>query len=133
MSHVEKTSWISALALALATAWYIHEALPTGTPSLTAMVSIVVVMVVIEIVANIVISVLGRGEAGGGLDERERAIVHRADSAGFYVLAAGAFSAAALLNLGFGTSLVFNLILGSLAAAEFVKLGMKILGLRFGA
>jgi hypothetical protein len=133
MSHVEKTSWISALALALATAWYIHDALPTGTPSLASMVSIVVVMVVVEIVANIVISVLGRGEAGGGLDERERAIVHRADSAGFYVLAAGAFTSAALLNLGFGTSLVFNLILGSLAAAEFVKLGMKILGLRLGA
>jgi|688.fasta_scaffold334020_2 hypothetical protein len=133
MSHVEKTSWISALALALATAWYVYDALPTGTPSLSAMVSIVVVMVVIEIVANIVVSVLGRGEAGGGLDERERAIVHRADSVGFYVLASGAFTAAALLNLGFGTSLVFNFILGSLAAAEFAKLGMKIIGLRFGA
>ena len=86
-----------------------------------------------EVVASIGSSVLGRGEAGGGLEEGGRAIGHRADSFGFYVRAAGAFSAAALLNLGFGTGLVFNLILGSLAAAEFAKLSMKILGLRLGA
>lgn len=133
MSHVEKTAWISALALSLATAWYVYDALPAGAPSLSAMVGIVVVVVAVEVIANIVVAVAGRNEAAAGLDERERAIVHRADSFGFYVLASGAFCAAALLKLGFETNAVFNLILGSMAAAEFVKLGVKIIGLRVGA
>lgn len=87
---------------------------------LTRLVETVVTVVLVQVVGTILIA-LSSGDRWGSLDERERGFDRRATNVGYYILIAGALTAAATLYIGAQPRDMVNAILLAVVTAECAR------------
>lgn len=96
MSFREKSAWIQFLTLLIVFGGYylsIHLGLipPRGAEHFRILMGCIGLVIVLQIVLHIVAAILNPEDAHSPKDERERAIQHRANTYGYYVLTLGVF------------------------------------------
>jgi hypothetical protein len=91
------------------------------------------VFVLATIVLTVVAAVLAPKDAGAPLDERERLITLKANSASGYVLAAGVVLVIGVLFYGADDFLTINLLFFALVVSEIYKVTTQLVLYRRGA
>lgn len=138
MPYREKIAWLSLLAMAVAFGPYFaaaalgshaHQAMPNlhqlGLFGLT-----VVVQVFILAVGHLFLRKASPDDARTPMDERDRAIMHRAMSIAYYVLIAGMIQVGCVMPFYSGGWAVVNAALFMIVAAEAVHYGVVALSYR---
>ena len=141
MSFREKTLWVALLSNIAVWGWYFSRVgalggagLPeSAEPFLLGMiVPVIIAITVIHVAAISVIAILEPREADAPLDERERAIKHRATASAYEILSVGLVLIIGGSLFFWNTYLVVNAILLLFIVAESIRYGMEILALRRG-
>jgi MFS family permease len=125
MSFRYKSALLSLVSLALVYGWYFaawtadrHAGLSGDEPM--RLIGTVIAVAVLQIVGTILIA-LTSSDKWGSMDERERGFDRRATNAGYYVLIAGALTAAATLHIGAHPHDMADAILLAVVVAECVR------------
>ncbi|MDP1632617.1 MAG: hypothetical protein Q8L66_14470 [Caulobacter sp.] len=135
MSFREKTAWISLFTVVLVMGPYFYGLIvdpPQGAAAVGGLIKAIIAVIVLQVALHIAVAVWSPKAAQAATDERERLIALKADRVGYYVLASGAFLAAATIHLGFGRAEIANGVLAALVAAEILRSGAQIVGFRRG-
>ena len=107
MSFREKSAWIQFLTVLIVFGGYylsIHLGLipPRGSEHFRALMGCIALVIVLQIALHIIAALTNPEDARSPRDERERAIQHRAQSIGYYVLLVGVFGLFPLGHSNFG-------------------------------
>lgn len=138
MTFREKIDWLTLGVVALAFGWY-AAVFPwglTGTPALAAqggLLSVVAIAITAVLtLAAIALAIHRPREANAAADERDRDITRRASTRAYSILIAGAACCFALGYWTMDLAMVLNALLGSIVAAELVRLATQVAAYRLG-
>lgn len=138
MPYREKIAWLSLLAMVVAFGPYFviaamsahgHEALP-DLHQLGMYALAVIVQVFILAVGHLYFRYSSPDDARTPLDERDRAIMHRAMTIAYYVLIAGTIQVGCVMPFYSGGWAIVNAALFIIVAAEVVHYGMVVVAYR---
>jgi len=133
MSFNEKSAWIMFLALLVGGVIYfglvLAASLPQqvlAPPTLPLVATYTAVLVLVAVVGHIIAAVFSPAEATATLDERERAIAHRASGLASMLLAIGILMSLAVYLLTSSGDLLFYTVFASLMVGQLAEYGMQI-------
>jgi hypothetical protein len=103
---------------------------PSAPAIMTALIGAAATLIIISVALHIAIRVYAKPEP---LDERDIAFAHRGTRNAYYVLAAGTWTSLVLATASALQPHFFYLVVGTLVAAELVRLGSQLFYYRRGA
>lgn len=138
MPYREKSAWLSLVAIAVTfTPYFMLVALRVapGTavpnlPRLKILAIILFVQVVVMIGGHAWLAIRTPEEAKAPLDERERAILHRATTYGYYALMTMAIMVGCVMPFSAGGWKIIDAMLFGIVLAELLKYAMVVWGFR---
>ncbi|ALJ11543.1 hypothetical protein [Sphingopyxis macrogoltabida] len=128
----EKIDWLTMTVIALAFGWYaiVFPWGLRGVPALAAqgglLLVVLVAMSLVLTVAAILLALHRPRDANAAADERDREITRKATTRAYYVLIIGASCCFALGYWIGDVAAVLNGLLGSIVAAELVRLASQL-------
>ncbi|WP_411340673.1 hypothetical protein V6U71_01520 [Sphingopyxis sp. J-6] len=128
----EKIDWLTMTVIALAFGWYaiVFPWGLRGVPALAAqgglLLVVLVAMSLVLTVAAILLALHRPRDANAAADERDREITRQAATRAYYVLIIGASCCFALGYWIGDLAVVLNGLLGSIVAAELVRLASQL-------
>lgn len=128
----EKIDWLTMTVIALAFGWYaiVFPWGLRGVPALAAqgglLLVVLVAMSLVLTVAAILLALHRPRDANAADDERDREITRKATTRAYYVLIIGASCCFALGYWIGDVAAVLNGLLGSIVAAELVRLASQL-------
>lgn len=128
----EKIDWLTMAVIALAFGWYaiVFPWGLRGVPALAAqgglLLVVLIAMTLVLTVAAILLALHRPRDANAAADERDREITRKATTRAYYVLIIGASGCFALGYWMGDVAAVLNGLLGSIVAAELVRLASQL-------
>ena len=139
MSFHEKSAWLMALILLAGGAWYFNLVLrlsaelgSTAPPLLPVVVVYVIGIVILSIIGHLLITLARPSLADDTVDERDRAIIHKAGNLSGVLLALGVLTALGTYLFTFDGNLMFHIAFGALMGAQVAEYGARIAFYRMG-
>ncbi len=128
MSFREKTSWISLVLTLIGFGSYFVTLVygETGGHAghgyyIGYLIAVVVAITLIFIVSTAIVAAMAPDDANAALDERDRAISHRAAYFSYFLLVVGVLAAMASYHIGHGAFWLMNGLLGAIVLSEITR------------
>ncbi len=134
MAFQEKSAWVMSVSLVLGGIFYFGvvktmtaEIGQLAPPILPAVVLYTIILVVVSIIGHIAIAVFSPKEASAPLDEREKAIFHRAGHVSAYLFGAGVLLSLGVYLYSYSGDVLFYGVFASLMIAQLAEYVIRIL------
>ena len=134
MPFQEKSAWIMSVALSLGGAFYFAVVLTMSSqlgrvapPILPVLGVYTVILVIVAVAGHMVAAVVSPKEANASLDERDRAISHRAGHLSGTLFAAGTILALGFYLFSYDGNLLFYGVFASLMISQLAEYAVQIL------
>ena len=134
MAFQEKSAWVMSVSLLLGGVFYFGvvktmtaEIGQLAPPILPAVVLYTFILIVVAIIGHIAVAVLTPKEANAPLDEREKAIFHRASHVSGYLLGAGVLLSLGVYLYSYSGDALFYGVFASLMISQLAEYVMRIL------
>jgi len=134
MAFQEKSAWVMSVSLVLGGLYYFGvvktitaEIGQLAPPFMPTLVLYTIILVVVAIVGHIAIAVLGPKEANAPLDEREKAIFHRASHLSGYLFGAGVLLSLGVYLYSYSGDALFYGVFASLMISQLAEYVFRIL------
>lgn len=139
MSFHEKSAWLMALILLAGGAWYFNLVLSASAelgavapPLLPVVVVYVVAIIILSIIGHLLITLVRPSYADDTVDERDRAINHKAGNFSGVLLGIGVLAALGTYLFSFDGNLMFHIAFGALMVSQIAEYGARIAFYRMG-
>lgn len=138
MTFREKIDWATLGAIALAFGWYaiVFPWGMRGAPALAAqgglLLVVAIAMTLALTIAAIAFAIHRPRDANAPADERDRDVTRKATTRAYYVLIVGVTCCFAIAYWTADLAAVLNALLGTVVAAELVRLASQVTAYRLG-
>ena len=139
MTFHEKSRWIALIANLMVWSWYfvfVVQAVDAGYPDrpqlMFVLLPVIGALTVIHVVAHVAVALINPKEAHAELDERGRAIGHRASARAYNILCVGIFGVITASFFWWNSFVIVNALLFVFILAETARYGLEIAAYRRG-
>lgn len=134
MAFQEKSAWVMSVSLVLGGIYYFGVVKTITTeigqlapPILPTLVLYTIILIVIAVVGHIAIAILAPKEANAPLDEREKAIFHRASHLSGYLFGGGVLLSLSVYLYTYSGDALFYGVFASLMISQLAEYVFRIL------
>ena len=139
MTFHEKSRWIALIANLMVWSWYfviVVQAVNAGYPDrpqlMFVLLPVLGALTVIHVVAHVAVALIDPKEVNAELDERGRAIGHRASAWAYNILCVGIFCVITASFFWWNSLVIVNALLFVFILAETARYGLEIAAYRRG-